>query len=594
MRRCKIAGLMTCVACFMMLVIPDVKAYNDTLSVTADRNEDRSWTDVSTMFPSDPVGPVDGEPDLIRVDPISEEGDKVKKGLSCGTWEDLLYSNVMLKFETEVPQEGERVEVSVWRRYNDRLVHFVKVELEPKGSGGTGENGDPPVGWAEVKNREPGDLVLTDLVSGRVTRDSTNESNEEDLPLLLCNINADTGKGNIKFWLEGDHGQYRWISPGLDLDWVFGCDSVTDRGVSPGEYTVTVKGDGGFERKIAFVTGILKPPKLAETPETNGVYSFLPMHEDWGWNPMVSELRGQGYNCVSMKDSNLSDDIPGPTIPTWQTVVERGYNFWIQTHTFCVEFYASESGRDNAFDTYNKSGSPYRGLVEKKMAQRHNGDLLYSIAIKAAALGQWVDNSQFDPSQNQILFWASCRSSDAADELSGGLELTYSGATHSAWHSEDAHLLFGQMNGSKADNQRLSGKAINDPAGGTYHDFFHVTGESRFSTVLAPSLYDWGPTEGHMLSSSINEHVGWVVFDCNMDTSQNPVTAGQGVSIVDGSGYWINPYTYIFAFTGSSGSFTVVADRSVSANCEKLRLDGGTPPDYGVDPAGDDFVWGLQ
>ncbi len=240
-------------------------AYQSKMSVTADSEERKEWEEVALEFDRPPV---DNVADLIVVT-------NAVKLLSYKKWGDASNPNVLLLDVTRHSErDGGGVRVEVHGRENNRVVHSVKVELEVEDEEGEDGDGEPPIGWAEVKNIEPQTLVLRDDVSGRTETDSTIE--DDDRPLLYC-CTDDDGKGQITFWLTNAHGTYpvpQGVGGPLERECKCEegcddghCDTVTD--IDPGQYTQTVEAAGGYkkgyERNIDFVVVLIEIEDAEDT-----------------------------------------------------------------------------------------------------------------------------------------------------------------------------------------------------------------------------------------------------------------------------------------------------------------------------------------
>lgn len=158
--------------------------------------------------------------------------------------------------------------VRVERRNAIGAIYWVEVKPSLTGSNGS----ETPTWWGvEVDTANvSGALMLKDTNGGNAVVDYA--AGDPSPPAILgCDIAADD-KGDITFSLNQASGSYTWtIAPDVPGDdtatWTQAPYDKTVNNIAPGEYTLTVTGAGGFERKIQFV--VVKITLTAPTEDQN-------------------------------------------------------------------------------------------------------------------------------------------------------------------------------------------------------------------------------------------------------------------------------------------------------------------------------------
>jgi hypothetical protein len=229
------------------------ETYNQELDVAADDKTYPDDEEINKEFNLDE--PPNGYPDLIRI-----KNDNVV-GKAKGQWDDPISDNSLVKWVTQYPEEGGKVEAKVEGRQAIGVVYYVSVE--PEEGGGEGGEGESPVWWADVEDPTgSGTLVLRDENDEEGPVGVADHDNYPPPPpeLLYCGV-AEDGKGDVTFTLSSEsEGPYWWdivpLDPSDPTLWTGPPYEETQNDLDPGEYTLTVTGDEDFERQIEFTVGV--------------------------------------------------------------------------------------------------------------------------------------------------------------------------------------------------------------------------------------------------------------------------------------------------------------------------------------------------
>ena len=235
-------------ACLSVGILAEEVTYNDTAKPTADEANNKNHQqgtayDIDASF----TKVKSALPDMIEVQNSNVAGD------SKGVYLDPLDDNAVLTWINQKPAAGAKVQVKVEGRENIGAIYWVAVSP----TGGSGPPGVKTLLWADVKDMTgAGTLILKDTNSGKAVGDDA-AGDPAPPDTLGCDIAADE-KGDITFSLNVTTGSYTWtIAPDVPGDntgtWTQTPYEKTVNNIVPGEYTLTVTGAGGFERKIKFV-----------------------------------------------------------------------------------------------------------------------------------------------------------------------------------------------------------------------------------------------------------------------------------------------------------------------------------------------------
>jgi len=363
--------------------------------------------------------------------------------------------------------------------------------------------------------------------------------------------------------------------------------SRSDTGTGPGSVGALLLGCL-FLLSVVAATGAAQ---TCRTPDGTSVYILEPAAEDIGNHsePCRDATDDQGYGVIYEYVDDVFDLTPQATFERLVQAIEDpaiGVLF-VHCHSnasvITIEYYDDTpdglAARDASLQEYRDAG--YTDLT----AGADHG--AYYIRISDTQLAQ-LTSSEDSHTDGAIVYAKGCNTAGLNDDWNALAAIGYN-ETISGLAGTD--VFWERMDGARDRGPGNLRRSVDNAGDG----IAHLVGYIGEYVVLAPVIVDHFPQAAGLAE---NGDVGYVEFDCEMDTSTpaNEVVQVSGSMGTLSNVHWSNNHRIEFTVTGldplGNISFRVSADRAVSAHNE-AHLDGNTNPPgkNGVGPNNDFYTW---